>query len=103
MTDFTSINASVLSALGGQSLTLTRAETGESATFTGIVEPVQPESVQPGSGVYLDCWTSLAELGTLPVRGDEIATATTVYLIVDIDVDAADGVSIRLRKDRDVE
>ncbi len=104
MGDFELINEACLDEWG-QALTHTPASTPEAPQdIRGIIDQgVEPEGKPPGDGsTYAMLFLQAAGLDPQPVLGDEIATAKAAYLIVRIQEDAAGGISILLRKDRDL-
>ncbi len=104
MGDFELINEACLDQWG-QALTHTPAATPESTqALTGIVDQgVEPEDKPPGDGsTYAKLFLQAAGLDPAPVLGDEIATSSAAYIVVRIQEDAGGGISILLRKDRDL-
>ena len=103
MVDFALANNSCLSVFG-QSLTLTRMQTGVDLSFSGILESgLDPEDSIPGEGsINARCWTTSEQIVELPSQGDYVTTTTTIYEIVDLIQDAGLGVTLALRKNRDL-
>lgn len=75
---------------------------GEELTVTGILDAgFEPEDRPPGDGsTYARLWLQTDDLSPVPERGDEIASATTVYKIVRLQEDAGNGLWLLLRQDR---
>ncbi len=89
----------------GQALTHTPAATPEDPQdITGILDPgVAPEDKPPGDGsAYARLFLKAAAADPAPVLGDEISTAIAAYVVVRIVTDAGGGMTITLRKDRDL-
>ncbi len=104
MGDFELINEACLDQWG-QALTHTPAAApGTPKAIRGIVDQgVEPEDKPPGDGsTYAMLFLKAAGLNPAPVLGDEIATKSAAYIVVRIREDAAGGISILLRKDRDL-
>ncbi len=73
-------------------------------TITGILEAgSSEEGTAPGDdSTYARLWAAADVIALKLQKGDEISTATTVYVIVDIKEDAGEGLWFLMRKDRDV-
>jgi hypothetical protein len=99
--DLTIVNTSVLGAFG-QSFTLKRAGTGLSETITGILEPgLESEDLAPGEGsISARLFVDSSLLTPAPEKGDEVWTATTIYIVVGLIEDANKGLRLILRQDR---
>ncbi len=104
MGSFELINEACL-AEWGQALVHTPAATPEAhQDVTGILDRgVEPEDKPPGDGsTYASLFLRAAAVNPAPVLGDEIATGSTAYVVVRIVEDAGGGMTILLRKDRDL-
>jgi hypothetical protein len=106
--DFAAHNPVFLGAFG-ESYTLTRSEDLEDTPpATEPIEAIpvelpEQESNAPGEGSnYLFLWINAADFTDLPDVEDEVATATTVYKIVDRKSDEAGGWYLKCRYDRAV-
>jgi hypothetical protein len=101
--DFSQLNQSCLRAFGGL-FSLTHSETLITETFDGILTSgVQPEGYPPGNGsTYAKVWVDSSDFTVRPIKGDEVKNTTTVYKVVDLEEDAAGGLWLLLRYDRDV-
>ncbi len=102
--DFDLINEACLDEWG-QALTHTPTATPETTqALTGIFsQGVELEDNPPGDGsTYARLFLQAAGLDPAPVLGDEIATASAAYIIVRIQEDSGGGISLLLRKDRDL-
>lgn len=87
----------------GRPLTFTPAATGIPQSITGILdEAAELEDEAPGQSVNALLWCAAADIDPVPAAGDEIATATTVYKILLPKRDAAGGLMLHLRRDREL-
>ncbi|MDM7995181.1 MAG: hypothetical protein QUT30_05775 [Acidobacteriota bacterium] len=87
----------------GQAFFFTPVSTGIPQSIAGILdEGVEMENGTPGDGsVYARLWTWADGVNPVPVEGDEIRGQSAVYRIARIERDAANGIWMLLRKDRD--
>lgn len=102
------VNDSCLAHLGGQEFGFTRINSLEQpddpATFPGIIDiGVEFEGAAPGDGsIYALLNAFDAAVALKLQKGDEISTATDVYLIVEMRQDAKKGLKMLLRRDREL-
>jgi hypothetical protein len=97
-----SVNKACL-GIFGQALKFIRIQSGaETLSITGILESAAEfEESSPGDcSVYARLWIRAADIDPPPERGDEIATESAVYKILDIEQDAGGGLRMLLRQDR---
>ncbi len=95
------LNTACLDAFG-QAYTLTYSLTAESRPVTGILcSAAEAEASAPGDGsAYARFWLQAGDVDPVPVEGDEISSATTVYKVVRRERDEAGGLWLLLRQDR---
>ena len=103
------VNAACLDSFGTlytftRVASLKEGETAVPQTITGILETgYEPEDKAPGDGsTYARFWLQTTDVSPAPAKGDEIASATTIYKIVRMEEDAGRGLWILLRQDRAV-
>ncbi len=104
MLDLSGLNKACLDEWG-QALVHTPAATPlVPHDIAGILDQgVEPEGKPPGDGsIYAILFLQAAGLSPAPILGDEIKTAIAAYVVVRIQEDAGGGISILLRKDRDL-
>lgn len=97
------LNEACLEAFG-QAFTFRPAEGGEPQVITGILDAgIEPEEGTPGDGsTYALLWLDATAIDPRPQKGDEIESATTVYVIVRVEEDAGRGLRMLLRQDRTI-
>lgn len=87
----------------GQSYTYTAQAPGSTPiTITGkLTAGAELEPDAPGSGsVNAILFVHATDISPAPANGDEIASATTVYKIVQVLRDSGDRIALHLRQDR---
>ncbi len=87
----------------GQTVTFTPQTPGAAPiTINGVMDPgAELEAEAPGDGsVNAVLFVHAEDISPIPVNGDEIATATTIYKIVQVLQDKGEGLALHLRQDR---
>ncbi len=96
------INDAVLDAFSeDEDFTLERIQSGSGTlAFRGVLgSGPDLENQAPGAGsVLATIFTKSSNITPDPEKGDQVGTATTVYLIVDIHKDAGQGLTLTLRQ-----